>query len=572
MQLSNMNLGLNRRSGGGAPNVSKAEQAFAYKKPWLNGATVLDQRSGLGTDRDQQPGRAYLFDGVDDYVEIPAGSAVASDHSGSVRFSAVDPTIANQTILGVTNSVVDRFGIAVSTSTIRVTAYDGSNHSASAALTDSDWHLLTWDWDAGTSTMAGSLDGVAMVGTLGVATSSVSGKKIGAASSGGLLFAGKISDLVLLDVAQYKCDDSHPTVAYDSSGNGNDGTKTNITVSSFHHEGNDVPYSWQNEVGYSTGLIPRDESNPTKDVTGSALTYTGKAQRNGELVNSNCATFDGVDDKIDFGDSSEFQLSPSDTWEFSCRFNAGTTTWADTLFDLGGNTNYWIALDGGVNSIWVFTKGTSPTIISANDSWVTGQWHDCRVVFDGVDTKVFVDGIEVATSSTLPTQTSSGATLYFGARTSSYYFDGSVCNAKFIKNGTTLVDAPLAEGAGVTIYDVSGNGNDGTVNNITVASFWGTLQNVYHRNIESGFRLASGVKIPALNDGSQAADGNAITNPAKVGHNGAETQINFNLEPDAPWTRDQTLETDYEFGDGRTAPNHVEQTSILENKFRTEIA
>jgi len=55
-------------------------------------------------------------------------------------------------------------------------------------------------------------------------------------------------------VAQYKMDDANSALTFDSSGNWNHGTKTNITANTFHYEGSDVPYSFQNEVGYTSGL------------------------------------------------------------------------------------------------------------------------------------------------------------------------------------------------------------------------------------------------------------------------------------------------------------------------------
>ena len=97
-------------------------------------------------------------------------------------------------------------------------------------------------------------------------------------------------------------DDTHPTIAYDSSGNGNHGIKTNITPSTFHHEGSDAPFSFQNEVGYSVDgngyLVPRNESDLANDVLGNQLTYSGEAPMNGQLINAPCGTFDGVNDRI----------------------------------------------------------------------------------------------------------------------------------------------------------------------------------------------------------------------------------------------------------------------------------
>jgi hypothetical protein len=62
-------------------------------------------------------------------------------------------------------------------------------------------------------------------------------------------------------------DDTHPTIAYDSSGNSNHGTKTNITANTFHYEGSDVPYSWQNTVGYSSPFTIDDTQILTPSET-----------------------------------------------------------------------------------------------------------------------------------------------------------------------------------------------------------------------------------------------------------------------------------------------------------------
>ena len=53
-----------------------------------------------------------------------------------------------------------------------------------------------------------------------------------------------------------------------------------------------------------------------------------------------------------------------------------------------------------------------------------------------------------------------------------------------LSDGTHL---PLAEGAGATIFDVSGNGNHGEATNITLATFWGTTQDAYAYNFATGF-------------------------------------------------------------------------------------
>jgi Concanavalin A-like lectin/glucanases superfamily len=80
-------------------------------------------------------------------------------------------------------------------------------------------------------------------------------------------------------LAWYKADDTNATVAYDSSGLGRHGTKTNITPATFHYQGSDVPYSFQNTVGFNVsdtlGYIPRNESNILYDVLGTLLQFSG---------------------------------------------------------------------------------------------------------------------------------------------------------------------------------------------------------------------------------------------------------------------------------------------------------
>lgn len=52
-----------------------------------------------------------------------------------------------------------------------------------------------------------------------------------------------------------KGDDGAGFIARDSSGNGNDWTIAGATLASFHYSGSDVPFSWQNEMGFNDGLI-----------------------------------------------------------------------------------------------------------------------------------------------------------------------------------------------------------------------------------------------------------------------------------------------------------------------------
>ena len=89
------------------------------------------------------------------------------------------------------------------------------------------------------------------------------------------------------------------TTAYDSSGNGNDGTLQNgaafVVDNTLPPEADKL-----NLEGYTddSGVLkPRDESDPANDIDGNPLQYSGSVYpRRPEYRNSYAASFDGVDD------------------------------------------------------------------------------------------------------------------------------------------------------------------------------------------------------------------------------------------------------------------------------------
>jgi hypothetical protein len=70
------------------------------------------------------------------------------------------------------------------------------------------------------------------------------------------------------------------------------------------------------------------------------------------------------------------------------------------------------------------------------------------------------------------------------------------------------------EGDGTTIFDVSGNSNNGTVTNAILADFWVNKTNQNRYGQDYGYTINAGVNIPALLDGSTDAQGNPIGVPA----------------------------------------------------------
>lgn len=53
----------------------------------------------------------------------------------------------------------------------------------------------------------------------------------------------------------YKCDDTHSSLAFNCLGDLRHADKIDVTPGTFHYEGADVLYSWQDSVGYSTNVV-----------------------------------------------------------------------------------------------------------------------------------------------------------------------------------------------------------------------------------------------------------------------------------------------------------------------------
>lgn len=98
-------------------------------------------------------------------------------------------------------------------------------------------------------------------------------------------------------VALWRMDDGPGTnsdnaTLRDASGNGRDAMFTGATISDVYIEGNGIPYSAQNDLGYtlsSDGVyIPADLSNPGYDVLGEPLEFSGPCSNPAKLVGSAC--------------------------------------------------------------------------------------------------------------------------------------------------------------------------------------------------------------------------------------------------------------------------------------------
>ena len=708
---------------------------------------------GTGTARTEQPGRCYLFDNSNDDIQVllnPSELQITGALSVSVWFRQDGTDATYETLLSKYNSVGNQqaWEIYKGTGTRGEMSFlvSAEGDAATSIVTtplayeDGNWHHLLATFSPG-AYLRIYIDGVLTIeDTSSIPASifnssanfTIAGTAAGYTWNGGIfdvrvfnsaIDADNTDDLGKLirfetttafPVFWAKCDDTHDTVSYDSSGNENNGTKQNITPSTFHQESSAVPYSFQNQVGFSNrqnylendsedfstwnavdsshldatqdatvdpdggtnawklekisvsansakttlnniasgvsiceiwvkegtsdqldigvldstwvsrgpevlsgsatvaitgsgrvritnisgwtkirfytdhhssgkslliypdtststtsgnynyvyhphlridadateyqhttntehvmGRVPRDESNITKDVldTGEVsidLRYSGIVPANAKLINSNCGTFDGVNDIIEVGDLS----ADVNTWTTSyihLRFKHPSDS-LTILFSCkhSGSDDLRVQLnDAGTLSVitddYTHVVGGTIEYITTTKLYDDNEWHEMTFVHDNaagtlnltVDTEVVS---EVA--GNWQYSSADGATTVGGRTGGTYFMQGQLCDVQFGKSSTDLIlDFPLSEGSGTTVYDISPGNNDSTVTGATSAEFWATLQNVFHHNVTKGFTSGT-VKIPALANRTLDAAGNAITNPANL-FNSPETEINF---------------------------------------------
>jgi hypothetical protein len=444
-----------------------------------------------------QPGRAYDFDGSTDYIDLGSALNIGGENTIAFWIKTADTNWAtfgnsgsNYFILFLTDTFYFRGGTGGGPATCAATIADEWTHLAVARTGSTIKFYINAVEQTVSGTVASGADSTfRYLGFSGVGAF-LDGTHFDCRAYDSVLTLSEIQELYTLaadalpnksTVLHLKCDDTHSTIAYDSSGNGNDGTKTGTIAASFHLESANVPWSWQNDKGYSDTLVPRDESAKTLDVLGASLDYTGKCPRNAQLIQSHCATLDKTNDFVDCGDLSASVKSIA----FWIKPDSVTAT-TDYVIDLNG-TDY-ITIVNGTVTINGFAAATTATYVDgAAASTVTVAWHHVVITSDTGFSASDCDIGRLEGTGFL------GGSIA-GVRLFSDELTAAEALSEYNREGTTLDNQiaywPMAEGAGDTHYDVSGNGNSGTITGYVEADYWQTVtQDVFHWNSAKGFSV-----------------------------------------------------------------------------------
>lgn len=551
----------NKLGGESFPSSQFSGAWFANTGLTSDGLYLADNRSGIGTGQ-EQPGRCYSFDGS----------------SSKINCGAVNPTGAATIFFRIASSTAPSIDYRL------VCSRDGSNNGLDLSVTASGrldmYNGSTYSSADGAIVFDGTWLNVAMIINSASSAFYINGIRNGSyfntslvASSGNMylgvfslsdirFFNGKMSDFRVYDSALtvddlfklnnfqnpttvpmhwQKMDDNHATIAYNTLG-GTNGTKTSIT----HYTGKDVPYSWQNNVGYTLSggvYIPRNESNTSLDVTGGTLQYSGIAPVRPALINSPCITLNG---------STQYGTAPSAAGNYTDNFTV--TAWINSA-SVSGDQRIISKRDSGV-AAWEFYVGATGILRMYDGTTIhssgvinvpVGVWTHVAMRISGATSAFFANGVQTG-SNFSPSIASNSIDIFIGrlAFASSGHYNGSMCGLSIygvalsagsledLANNRPIATVaswcpPISENSGTQSYNVIANSNHVTWFN---TPSWATKQSVYHYNIRYGFRKSGSVEIPALVSGVSAADGNAITNPAGKWLNADElteitTKINF---------------------------------------------
>jgi hypothetical protein len=267
-------------------SVSAAIESLSFRDtaPSIDG-TITDERPGVGASRTLQPHRCYDFDGLNDHVDT--GVVLSTSRAGGRTFSLwlrySGTPVRGERVLSNIIDDANAHGYEIwinqngNIAFLLSTTSGSDSDESGPILNDDQWHhVVVIDDGSGLDLW---VDGVfeRPISNGGSILGTFPSIWLGNSSRSDNPYDGKLFDVRIYDsalteaqilelytegaaalpdvptVAHYKCDDQHPTLAFDSSGNGNHGTKTSIdaSVGAFHYEGADVPFSWENEVGFS---------------------------------------------------------------------------------------------------------------------------------------------------------------------------------------------------------------------------------------------------------------------------------------------------------------------------------
>lgn len=179
-----------------------------------------------------------------------------------------------------------------------------------------------------------------------------------------------------------------------------------------------------------------DESTTFNDEIGKSINVNGDAQIDTaeKKFGVSSGLFDGTGDYLNISEHSDFDFSSSDftidTWiRFSDKDKQTQTIFSENDFRFGLIYN---SASDNLLRIWISSYGvawnTANGVAGTKSNWINNQWYHIALVYDGANYKVYVDGVQdISVSSIDHPYGNTGLYIgIFGNLDSGSYFQGHI--------------------------------------------------------------------------------------------------------------------------------------------------
>tara|TARA_Y100001937_G_scaffold128814_1_gene208441 strand:- start:1398 stop:3065 length:1668 start_codon:yes stop_codon:yes gene_type:complete len=298
-------------------------------------------------------------------------------------------------------------------------------------------------------------------------------------------------------IAHYPLAEGSGTKVYDISGQGNHATSASVSYTTLNEiASNNHQYGFSVDSGVK---IPALEDKTKQGYTG-----------------------DGVADKIHFAHS----LNSSSDWEAESEFIVNDPTVSlQAVFSATGNTgnDYGFFLRYEASSTrWLLKIGNGTAGTISSHSIARGDVYKFNLKYHSSTQKCTLTMTKNGTTTTPIDNVSvsnvpdfNGQAALGALRWSTSYANFTFKTCKFTQGTTSNVELDIEKSAGnSTVSDLSGNGNNGTLQSATLSLNWGK------RYIDS-----NGIIVAASYSGGTSGETAVLTNPFGYVHNNSECSI-----------------------------------------------
>jgi len=237
---------------------------------------------------------------------------------------------------------------------------------------------------------------------------------------------------------------------------------------------------WNMEEG--NGIIAHDVSgnNNNGTLTNGPLWTTGVVPLNGTKSGGGALSFDGVDDYVNVGNPASLQSFPNGiTLEAWLQRDWTLASAGERPLSKRESTLRGFLMGFSATKTFSFTLGdgvADHTQLSVQTFTAGNAWHHVVMTYDGERMRIYADGVIDVTSLTAVFTISASLDSFSMPRMVNNLWNGKIDEVRIYNRALTPEEvryhynkgAPVAywkfdEGTGTTTYDISGNGNNGTM-------------------------------------------------------------------------------------------------------------